>query len=214
MTNPNIQLPYSIARCLIQQADVLLFRHDKFPGIGWFIGQYTRSPYSHVGLAHWEGDKLYCIEFREFKGSRHYPLSKYICAGYKIDVFRPCLSVTYPIINEDEKDLQVLQETKNFTPHTANDIIYTSHDLLGEPYSYWVIWQIFKLYIPFVRFFVRQRNLEKNDEIDPKSFVCSTLVTFSYRKHFLDPVPCLPDSYTTPGDLARSQLFHKLFEIR
>ena len=208
-----MNIPYEKAKGLIKEADVLLFRAAKFPGVGWWIGSYTRSDYSHAGIAHWENGELYVVEFREFKGSRKHLLDEYIKEGKQIDVFRPVETVIYPLIQQDTFDdtYYLTYTEQRFTADIAQAIISTALELLGKDYSYWTIWQMFKTYIPFVRL---GRKVIKNGEPTPKSFVCSTLVTYAYRKHYIDPVPFLSDGYTSPGDLARSGLFSRIFSIK
>lgn len=203
-------LDYDTAKPLIRNADILLFKAKKFPGVGWWIGKYTHSPYSHAALAHVHKDDTYCLEFREFKGSRQYELDKYVEEGNKIDVFRCVDTIIYPrLINSDNPNIKYVEY--NFDSDVANKIIYTALQLIGQPYSYWTIWQMFKTYIPLIRL---RGRVVKNGEPEPKNFVCSTLVTYTYRKNFLDPIPFLSDSYTTPGDLARSGLFSYIFSIK
>ena len=204
-----MNISWKKARTLLNEADVLLFRAGKFPDVGWWIGKYTHSTYSHVGLAHKpDYNDWGCVEFREFRRSRFYPLEQYITyEGAKIDVFRPVQTVTIPYIDEE---YQTLSHTYKFSSQIAHDITNTALELIGKPYSYWTIWQIFKTYVPFVRL---RTQVIKNGTPDHKRFVCSTLVTYAYRTHFIDPVPFLSDEYTTPGDLARSGLFSYLFSI-
>jgi hypothetical protein len=78
-----------------------------------------------------------------------------------------------------------------------------------EQYIYLTILQMLKAYITFLRL---GRKIVKNGEPVTAKFVCSTLITYAYRKHYIDPVPFLSDEYTSPGDLARSGLFSQLFE--
>jgi hypothetical protein len=206
-----ITIPYATAKGLIKEADVLLFKASKFPGVGWWIGKYTQSPYSHAGLAHWEDGKLYCLEFREFKGSRMYPMDNYI-QGRQVDVFRAAETVIRPAIKVDDYDgkTYLAYEDFHFTDDIADSITATAKQLIGKKYSYWTIWQMFKTYIPFVRL---GRKVIKNGEPETKKFVCSTLVTYAYRVNYIDPVPFLSDGYTSPGDLARSGLFSMLFSV-
>lgn len=206
-----MKIKYHEAKNLIKEADILLFKCRKFPSVGWWIGKYTHSKYSHVAIAHWENGELYCIEFREFQGSRIYKLDDYMKECAKIDVFRVCEAILQPIIEEDHINggYKLLENMIVFTDSIAEQITQTALKLVGKKYSYWTIWQMFKTYIPFIRF----RSHIKNGEPPTESFVCSTLVTYAYRLNFLDPVPMLADSYTSPGDLARSALFFKIFEI-
>ena len=208
-----MNIPYDTAKGLIKEADVLLFRAGKFPGIGWWISSYTKSPYSHAGLAHWDDGKLYCVEFREFKGSRKYKMDDYIAEGAQIDVFRSVETYVHPIIQQDEFDDEyyVSYHEHRFTADIALAITAEGLKHVGEGYGWRNIWQMGMTYIPFLRL---GRKVIKNGEPDPKSFVCSTLVTYAYRKHYIDPVPFLSDKMTSPGDLARSGLFSRLFSIK
>jgi len=207
-----ISIPYSQGKQLIKEADVLLFRATKFPGVGWWIGKYTRSTYSHTGLAHWENDQLYCVEFREFIGSRKYPMDDYIneVDGRGIDVFRSLDTVIAPCLIPSDPP-KLCHKEYNFTADVAECITNTALKLIGKKYSYWTIWQMFKTYVPFIRL---RTKVVKNGELDPTKFVCSTLVTYAYRTNFIDPVPFLSDGYTSPGDLGRSGLFSYLFTIK
>jgi hypothetical protein len=180
---------------------------------GWIIGKYTYSEYSHAALAHWHGDDIHCLEFREFVGSREvFTIQNYLDLGCRIDVFRAAPSVSIPYVDFENPENPTVQTLDfKFDRVTANKVIATAHNLLGRKYSWWTIWQLAKTFIPFVR--LRRRNIVKNGEPDEGEFVCSTLVSYAYRLNYADPVSFLPDSYTTPGDLARSELFVKLFEI-
>jgi hypothetical protein len=205
-------IPYKEAKKLIKDADILLFHCGKFPHVGWWISKYTQSKYSHSALAYWKDDELYCIEFREFIGSRLYKLDQYMAEGALIDVYRATESFLDPVIVKDEIEggYKLVKKMLILTEEVIKNIIDTSLKLIGKKYSYWTIWQMFKTYIPFIRLRVR---VDKNGQPDVEKFVCSTLITYAYRKFYIDPVPNVADSYTSPGDLARSVLFVKLFEI-
>lgn len=204
-----VALSYSKCQHLIKDADILLFKCGKFPCFGWWISKYTRSPYSHVAMAHRVEDEILCLEFREFKGSREYPLINYINEGCKIDVFRCVSSINYPEIML-YPSIQVYDTYHRLSNNIKNKIIHTAKSLMNKPYSWWTIWTLAKYFIPFIRL---RQPICKNGEVNPSDFVCSTLISYSYRVNFLDPVPFLADNQTTPGDLARSPLFYKLFEI-
>lgn len=208
----NILLKYNQCRNIIHEADVLLFKPSRCFGFGWLISRYTNSPYSHAALAHWDNDRLYALEFREFKGSRQYLLSDYINEGEKIDVFRPFQKIIVPTVKiNDNNEPYNSFLTYDFNMNVAKNITKTACDLLGVEYSWWTIMKMAGTYLPFIRL----KSLYKTDDeyFKTHAFVCSTLVTFSYRKNFIDPVRFLSDRYTTPGDLARSAVFHKLFGI-
>jgi hypothetical protein len=208
-----LKLEYSKYKYLINEADILLFNHGVFLGIGWIVAKYTHSPYSHVALAHWHGDDVRCLEFREFIGSREdFTIQDYLDRGCRIDVFRAAPTISIPYVDFESLDNPTVEKIEiEFDRTVATKIIATAHKLLGRRYSWWTIWQLAKTFIPFVR--LRQHKFEKNGEPDVKEFVCSTLISYAYRLNYADPVSFLPDPYTTPGDLARSELFVKLFEI-
>jgi hypothetical protein len=203
-------ITYNKAKHLIQEADVLLFKHGGFPSIGWWIGLYSQSPYSHVGLAHWDQGQLYCLEFREFHGARKYPMYKYVRENpNRIDVFRACLCVQMPIIDNDYMGPHNDCKDYKLTDTIRNRITQSALKLMGTKYGYKLILKILKTYIPFVRLWRKPKFEDDNGNI----YVCSTLVTRTYRQHYIDPVDCLADEYTKPGDIARSAIFHKLFSI-
>lgn len=211
--NSDISINYNQCKSLIKDADVLLFKAPAFPKVGWWISKYTNSPYSHAALAYWEGMQLYCLEFREFKGSRQYLLDDYLREGYKIDVFRTMSVFEQPVIEyTHNKGYYLSYDTHIFNSNVANNIVTEAKQLLGLQYSWFTIIKMAKTYIPFLRF--KTNHKHDDDWYETHSYVCSTLVTYCYRKHFIDPVPFLSDRYTSPGDLARSGLFFKLFSIK
>ena len=197
---------YSLCKHLIREADVILFRKSNFPSVSWWIGLYSQSPYSHIGLAHWDKGELYCLEFREFKGSRTYLMNDYIKEEEnRIDIFRVCDKIKFT--GTDPKDTI----EKEFTPTIAKDITNYALELMAKynKYGWQLIWKIWRTYLPFVRVW---RNV-KYDDSNGSIYVCSTLVTQTYRKHYLDPVPFLADEYTKPGDIARSAILRRIFSI-
>lgn len=80
---------YEEARGAIETGDLLFFRgrllHSRF------IQIWTRSVYSHVGVAVWIEvgpiRRLFVVEALEGKGVRLYPLSRYISDGADVDWF-------------------------------------------------------------------------------------------------------------------------------
>jgi len=193
---------YKQAKSLIRNGDIILFRRNNFPSVGWWIGKYTQSPYSHVGLAHWEQDELYCVEFREFIGSRCEPLSNQIDESCgRMDIFR-AIDVSFI-------DKGILCSVP-FTEEISYRITNFAKSLVGKPYGWYTIWRIFKSYSPFLRFFYEKGT---DDKIDSTIYVCSTTVVASYRKFWLDLVPYMSDDYVSPGDIARSGLIRKILTI-
>lgn len=208
----DFMLPYRRYKHLIKDADLLLFKHGGFPCFGWWIGKYTNSDYSHAAIAAWNDVEVDCLEFREFRGSRAYPLAQYIKEGCTIDVFRPITVFEHPVIEyTHNKDYYLTYDTHIFNSKKAEAIVNTAKELIGMEYDWHTIFKMARTYVPFLRF---KQNHKTDDEWhDTHSFVCSTLVTYCYRKHYEDPIPLLADRFTSPGDLARSRLFFKLFTI-
>lgn len=208
------KLPYSEGYYLVKDADVLLFRCPVFPQVGWWIGKYSRSVYSHAALAYWHNGELYCLEFREFIGSRMILLKNYTPCTF--DVFRALDSVKYEYIVKDENYKVCPYYTKSssidLNQTRKQKICEHALSLLGNKYDWWTILQLVKRYIPFYRMFVGEP--ENKDDSDPTGFVCSTLITFLYRKYYIDPVPCLPDNLTQPSDLAKSFLFNRILTLK
>lgn len=198
------KVPYSQARNLINEADILLFRAQGFVGKG--IVAYTGGIHSHVGIAHWDDDRLYCVEQREFKGGRSVILSSQI-KDSTIDIYRASPIITkISSINNDSVDWNL----QRFNDQTARKITSTALSLTGQPYGWRNIWEIFKGYAPGFRLIYRPKN---GDDTISQAYVCSTVVTYSYRINYADPCPNLSDARTTPADIAQSSMFHYLFTI-
>lgn len=183
----------------LKEADVLLFRSPPFPKLGWWISKYTNSLYSHIGLVHFIDGKAYCIEFKEFKGCRIYPLEDYILEECdKIDVFRTAVHFCY------------YDSMYSFTKDVAHAITTDAKEFVGKKYGWGLIFTIVRVYIPIVRFFSALHIIDKEN---PSSFVCSTFISYLWRKHFVDPVSYLPDTFTKPSDIARSPILKYIFTL-
>lgn len=209
--NKEIFLDYDDAIKQIQTGDVLLFKAPPFPSVGWGITQYTGGKHSHVGLAKRDGEHVYCVEQREFKGGRAVNLKTQVDQNpSRIDVYRP-KSEFVSWESDKNEDFSVKKVKYTFTNEVAEHIIDTAMDLTGTDYGWKNIWEIFKGYCPGYRLIYRRKN--GDDEIS-KAYVCSTLVTYAYRINFIDPCPNLRDSKTKPSDLAQSMLFDYIFTIK
>jgi len=191
----------------VKDADILLFRHPPFPYFGWFIAKLSFSKYSHVGIAKRELGELYCIEFREFRKSRKYKVSDYIKNGAEIDVFRISPSIKQLVF--DYNINKVLVKNYIFDQNVVNNILDRAESMLGRKYSWANIKNMIFTFLPFIRFFVNSEILEKNG----KEQVCSSFVSYLIRRYFVDPCEFLSDSYTKPGDLARSNITNYLFTL-
>ncbi len=191
----------------VKDADILLFKAPSFPKIGWFIATLSFSKYSHVGIAKIELGELYCIEFREFKRSRKYKVSDYLKEGAEIDVFRISPSVKQLEFDPDTDTVRVKKYI--FDQNVVNHILYHAEDMIGRKYSWSAIKDMVFTLLPFIRMFRSSNIGEKNG----KNHVCSTFVSYLIRRYYVDPCQFLPDSYTKPGDLARSNIINYLFTL-
>lgn len=210
MGNKSLILDYEDAIREIQTGDVLLFKAPPFPSIGWWITQYTGGKHSHVGLAKRDGEHVYCVEQREFKGGRAVNLKTQVDQNpCRIDVYRPKKEVI-AWESSDDNGFSVKNVKYTFTSDIANAIIDTAMELTGTEYGWKNIWEIFKGYVPIGRLIYSRKN---GDDDIAKAYVCSTLVTYAYRINFLDPCPNLRDAKTKPADLAQSSLLDYLFTI-
>jgi hypothetical protein len=197
-------VPYTLAKRYLRDADILLFYPKPFPSIGWFISKYTRSKYSHVGLASIE-DECSCVEFREFKGCRNISLEKYLKTEGKIDVYRAV--PRYFTIKEVNGEF--LETAVELTNAKRKNIVNTAKKMVGSSYSFRLIFNMMKYYVPGLRL----NDYDKDDGIEPTIFVCSTLVGYAYRKHYMDLVSNYSDNQVTPGDIARSPLIRYVFTL-
>lgn len=208
-----IRLSLENAANLVDNADVILFHAPPFPRVGWWIGRYTLNKYSHTALAFVKDGVVYCLEMREFKGGRVYPLSNYIEDGYSIDIFRTSqkLKIPYiespPVINA-EKPIIVYQELE-FTANVKERILQDALTIIDNNYGYANVIKIFLTFVPFIRLFTHKDTPQKN----PKSFVCSTLVDFCYYKNWVDLCYGINSSYVTPADISNSSILNYLFTI-
>ena len=213
-----ILVPYHEAMNHIQEADVLLVRGKGL--ISWLIKRYGSGVHSHAAMAHWDGDNLECVEFREFRGGRSVSMKTQVESHPdNIDVFRPMHRIRYSDFScwpENSENRSVKVEFKNeeheatFEEATAKEVTDTMLELTGLPYGWKNFVKLGKHYLPFCR--LAPQNIK--DEEPNEVFVCSTAVTYAYRKNYIDPVPYLADSATTPADLARSPLFRYQFTIQ
>lgn len=191
----------------VKDADILLFKAPFFPKIGWFIAKLSFSKYSHVGIAKIELGELYCIEFREFKRSRKYKVSDYLKEGAEIDVFRISPSIKQLKFDPD-KDIVII-ERHVFDQNVVNRLLYHAEAMVGRKYNWSSIKNMVFTLLPFIRIFSSPNVVDETT----RNYVCSTFVSYLIRRYYVDPCQFLPDSYTKPGDLARSNIINYLFTL-
>ena len=205
-----ILVPYHEAKTYIKEADVLLFRGEGL--ISWLIKRYGSGVHSHAGMAHWDGDNLECLEFREFKGGRGVSLERQVeTHPDNIDVFRVSPIISVNSFKNKSTETPYKHDSKKicFTDDVAKKTTDVMLDLTGLPYGWKNFWKLGKHYLPFVR--LAKQNIKDDDPTDV--FVCSTAVAYAFRKAYIDPVPYLADAAVMPADLARSALFKYQFTI-
>ena len=200
-----MQIPFEEAKNYIQEADLLLFRAGQFPSVGWWISKYTNSDYSHVAIAHYDDGELYCVEQREFKGGRSVLLESQLNTD-GIDIYRANTEIVVPVFNKDG----ISSEHLYLNDEVKKSITKSALKITGSSYGWSNIWNIAKGYAPFFRLIKSGKN---GDDDIAKAYVCSTASVYSYRLNYYDPCPNLSDARTTPGDLARSSLFHYMFTM-
>lgn len=191
----------------VQNADILLFRASPFPSIGWWIAKLSFGRYSHVGIAKRELGELYCIEFREFRRSRKFKVSDYVKKGAVIDVFRVSPMVKVVSYNNIKEEAE--EKSYHFDQNRVNKILERAEYMIGRKYNWASIKNIWFTYMPFVRWFTNSQVKDNNGT----TYVCSTFISYLLRKYYIDPCPYLPDNYTKPSDLARSNLLNFMFTL-
>lgn len=207
-----MNINWSIAKTLIQEGDILLFRaKPNFWSLSWWVAKYSMSQYSHVSLATiMDNGDIGCLEFRELVGSRLHPFIEELSRGNMVDVYRVNRSVSH--IEFSQEAYRFTQTTKEFSPEIAKQITDEGklHVSRKEGYAWSIIWKISGILIPIYRLFVdRNPKIEQ----DARGFVCSTFVVHLYRKYYVDLVKNISDEYTTPGDIASSNYLNYLFTI-
>lgn len=213
MTLHKCLIKYNEATNYIQDGDVLLFRGTSL--ISMLIQAVGEGYYSHAALATWsrneqgERERLECIEFREWIGSRVISLENYVNSNPGIiDVFRPVPKVYVYSYNCKMRDLEVQLKTFN-----SKSIISEFRSLTGLPYGWGRIWWLAKYHMIGLRLFIDNNSLD--DSPAPKEIypVCSTIISHLFSKHYVDLIKFRSDSRTEPNDLARSPLLNYLFTL-
>lgn len=213
MTIHRCLVKYNEAVNYIQDGDVLLFRGTGL--ISLLIQVAGEGYYSHAALATWtrneqgERERLECVEFREWIGSRVLSLENYVKANPAcIDVFRPVPRSFVYVYNCKMRELEVHEKVFNPKP-----IINEFRSLTGLPYGWNRIWWLARHHMIGLRLLVDPKSLDdspSNKDIYP---VCSTIISHLFSKHYVDLIRFRSDSRTEPSDLARSPLLNYIFTL-
>ena len=205
-----IAMPFSKARQLLKEGDIILFRNDGW--VSWFIQRASEGKYSHVGIVSGHGangDTIWeCVEFLEGKGGRTVNLERYI-DQYKgsLDVFRPSeikRTIAY------HETLGVIQTDIKLYPKKVTNIM---RRMTGLPYGWKRIAWIAQHKLPFLRLFYSMDSVIDDSKSDLIYPVCSTAIAYAFSKTGFDLVHHRADNYTEPSDIARSPLLNYLFTL-
>lgn len=210
-SHDRILIPYTKARSLIKEADILLYRGDSW--YSWFIKRASRGLYSHIALASWHnGDNglLETVEFHGYRGggvvtqmSRLFP--KF---SGQIDLYRPVDKYQTSIYNKDTHEIK--GKEIRLCPKS---VTRTMRSLTGMPYGWKRIWWFIKSYAIGSRFFYNLEDLTSDEIRDIIYPVCSTAVAYSFAVNGFDLIHEKSDEWTQPSDIAQSPLTSYLFTI-
>jgi hypothetical protein len=202
---------YDLAKNLLHEADVLLFREHGWPSY-FLIRKMDHSLYNHVGLASrhngensiWEN-----IEFRGFTGGRTVSLEEMVKQKTGIiDVYRP---VPYRIeLSYNVTENKVIRKKINCN---YKGVTCCMRKLTGMSYGWRRIWWMVQWYIPGLRLFYYTDKII-DDEVENISFpICSSSVPYSFSYNNFDLLKNRADGWMKPGDIALSPYLNYLFTL-
>jgi|15BtaG_2_1085339.scaffolds.fasta_scaffold00359_22 hypothetical protein len=210
-----ILIPYSQAKTLIEEGDVLLFSGTSL--VSRLIKRASEGDYSHVGIASWHNGSrkadalLECVEFSEQHGGRSLNMDVYVKNDKRrIDVFRPI-----PSFSNIEFDHKTLTTTHVKNKFDAKSVTRSMRELTGLPYGWKRILWIAKHKLPILRLFYSVDSIVKdgNGKKDIIYPVCSTSIAHAFSKSGADLVYHRSDEWTEPSDIARSTRLNYLFTL-
>jgi len=201
-------LPWSVAKPLIKESDVLLFRGRGC--IARLIQRAGNGSYSHAGLASIHGEGVECVEFREFKGGRTVNLETQLTEEGHIDVFRAVPKIIQWETSHKGGVITIKPVEKIFKPYCCSLFL---RNLTGLPYGWKRIWLMLRHKIPFLRLIIpiNQEDAFYLSEIYP---VCSTAIAETFEHCYVDLIPYKPNVLVEPSDLARSPILNYVFSIK
>ncbi len=179
---------YADVRRKIRGADLLLFRarprmHSRL------IAAAGRSPYAHAGMAAWWGERLMCLETRQWIGGRATVLSNLVAAvPGRIDVY-----------------------SLKLNQHQRAGAVDRMISATGRRYGWRsLVWHALRQALVLRWILPPDLDDGRNGSLP----VCSQLVSRALREGAgVDVMPNLSDRATTPGDLARSALCKYRFTL-
>lgn len=212
MGNKYHVLPYLIAKPLIEEGDVLLFRGTGYAS--YFLSKAGKSPYTHVGIASWAyGDKtvgiLECVEFREWKGGRSINLQNAINDHPgRIDVYRPVTYSSEWIFDSAKNESTLIRKEVNL-----RGVTNTMRLMTGLPYGWKRIWWLSKHHMVGFRLGIDVEKLRCDILDDIVYPVCSTAIAYSFNSNGYDLIMNRADQWTEPADIAMSPRLSYLFTL-
>ncbi len=206
-----VYLPFSTAKSLIQEADILLFRNTKFNIASFFIKQVGEGVHSHVALASWYNNSLLeCVEFSEKTGGRIVNLETYNNQDIReIDVYRPVSRFDNCVFNE--QTLKIISNTITLDNKAVTKIM---RKMTSLPYGWRRIWWIAKHKMIGFRLFFKPINIMDDTLKDVVYPVCSTAVAYAFSKNGCDLVKNRADEWTEPAHIASSGRLSYLFTLK
>lgn len=180
---PDAPLPslrYVDVRDSIQDGDIVLFKGKSL--LSRLIRWFTRSEYTHAGIAVWWRDRLMLLEAVD-KGVWAVPLS------WRLATYQG----TAHLLTPDEHALR----ENNLTLDRAR-LVASAQSELGKEYATWLLVRI-------ARKIVFRWKGGADPWKPPQRFVCSQYVSRVYRDANVDLDPDEPDRFTTPKDIAESE---------
>jgi hypothetical protein len=176
---------YEEVRPQIKNGDVIMYEGKSM--VPKLVSWFTRSPYSHAGIAVWWNERLMVME-ATMRGVMVMPLSRSILRHKgKVEWFTSKQEIS------DEDRLRM--------------VIFAQEEL-GKSFARWKA-VLFGLKI------LLNRNLSKKDQLRMENkLFCSQYVAQIYNSIGLDLKKNREDRFMSPGDIARSPLMEKRGEFK
>jgi len=176
---------YEEVRPQIKNGDVIMYEGKSM--VPKLVSWFTRSPYSHAGIAVWWNERLMVME-ATMRGVMVMPLSR--------NIFKHKGKVEWFTSKQEISDEDRLR------------MVIFAQEELGKSFARWKA-VLFGLKI------LLNRNLSKKDQLRMENkLFCSQYVAQIYNSIGLDLKKNREDRFMSPGDIARSPLMEKRGEFR
>jgi hypothetical protein len=176
---------YEEVRLQIKNGDVIMYEGKSM--VPKLVSWFTRSPYSHAGIAVWWNERLMVME-AAMRGVMVMPLSR--------NIFRHKGKVEWFTSKQEISDEDRLR------------MVIFAQEELGKSFARWKA-VLFGLKI------LLNRNLSKKDQLRMENkLFCSQYVAQIYNSIGLDLKKNREDRFMSPGDIAKSPLMEKRGEFK